>query len=118
MNNLSSYCGLTDSRMSASDTDLPVPVLLETLEDRFKHLQEKSAESVNEERNSSHVKENSPFESWMSSPQLTLSVYRFFVHFLSLPFIISKFQHYILSHDFFHDITTFIAIQRILFFVT
>ena len=24
MNNLSSYCGLTDSRMSASDTDLPV----------------------------------------------------------------------------------------------
>ena len=23
MNNLSSYCGLTDSRMSASDTDLP-----------------------------------------------------------------------------------------------
>ena len=29
MNNLSSYCGLTDSRMSASDTDLPVPVQLE-----------------------------------------------------------------------------------------
>ena len=25
LNNLSSYCGLTDSRMSASDTDLPVP---------------------------------------------------------------------------------------------
>ena len=24
MNNLSSYCGLTDSRMNASDTDLPV----------------------------------------------------------------------------------------------
>ena len=24
MNNLSSYCGLTDSRMRASDTDLPV----------------------------------------------------------------------------------------------
>ena len=24
MNNLSSFCGLTDSRMSASDTDLPV----------------------------------------------------------------------------------------------
>ena len=24
MNNLSSYCGLTDLRMSASDTDLPV----------------------------------------------------------------------------------------------
>ena len=23
MNNLSSYCGLTDSRMRASDTDLP-----------------------------------------------------------------------------------------------
>ena len=27
MNNLSSYCGLTDSRMSASDTDLPVLIL-------------------------------------------------------------------------------------------
>ena len=26
MNNLSSYCGLTDSRMRASDTDLPVKV--------------------------------------------------------------------------------------------
>ena len=25
MNNLSSYCGLTDSRMRASDPDLPVP---------------------------------------------------------------------------------------------
>ena len=24
MNNLSSYCGLTDSRMKASDTDLPL----------------------------------------------------------------------------------------------
>ena len=24
MNNLSSYCGLTDSRMKSSDTDLPV----------------------------------------------------------------------------------------------
>ena len=24
INNLSSYCGLTDSRMSASDTDIPV----------------------------------------------------------------------------------------------
>jgi hypothetical protein len=24
MNNLSSYCGLTDSRMSASEKDLPV----------------------------------------------------------------------------------------------
>ena len=24
MNNLTSYCGLTDPRMSASDTDLPV----------------------------------------------------------------------------------------------
>ena len=29
MNNLSSYCGLTDSRMSASDTDLPVPNLFD-----------------------------------------------------------------------------------------
>ena len=28
MNNLSSYCGLTDSRMRASDTDLPVCRLL------------------------------------------------------------------------------------------
>ena len=28
MNNLSSYCGLTDSRMRASDIDLPVNVLL------------------------------------------------------------------------------------------
>ena len=28
MNNLSSYCGLTDSRMSASEKDLPVPVTL------------------------------------------------------------------------------------------
>ena len=28
MNNLSSYCGLTDSRMRASDTDLPVPTTL------------------------------------------------------------------------------------------
>ena len=28
MNNLSSYCGLTDSRMSASDTDLPVPTYI------------------------------------------------------------------------------------------
>ena len=28
MNNLSSYCGLTDSRMRGSDTDLPVNVLL------------------------------------------------------------------------------------------
>ena len=27
MNNLSSYCGLTDSRMRASDTDLPVCVV-------------------------------------------------------------------------------------------
>ena len=27
MNNLSSYCGLTDLRISASDTDLPVIVL-------------------------------------------------------------------------------------------
>ena len=27
MNNLSSYCGLTDSRMRASDTDLPVSLL-------------------------------------------------------------------------------------------
>ena len=26
MNNFSSYCGLTDSRMRASDTDLPVDV--------------------------------------------------------------------------------------------
>ena len=26
MNNLSSYCGLTDSRIGASDTDLPVTV--------------------------------------------------------------------------------------------
>ena len=26
MNNLSSYCGLTDSRMRASDTDLPVHI--------------------------------------------------------------------------------------------
>ena len=26
MNNLSSYCGLTDSRMSASEKDLPVSV--------------------------------------------------------------------------------------------
>ena len=26
MNNLSSYCGLTDSRMRTSDTDLPVKV--------------------------------------------------------------------------------------------
>ena len=25
MNNLLSYCGLTDSKMRASDTDLPVP---------------------------------------------------------------------------------------------
>ena len=25
MNNLSSYCGLKDSKMRASDTDLPVP---------------------------------------------------------------------------------------------
>ena len=25
MNNLSAYCGLTDSRMRASDIDLPVP---------------------------------------------------------------------------------------------
>ena len=28
MNNLSSYCGLTDSKMRASDTDLPVIVYL------------------------------------------------------------------------------------------
>ena len=27
MNNLSSYCGLTDSKMRASDTDLPVVVV-------------------------------------------------------------------------------------------
>ena len=32
MNNLSSYCGLTDSRMRASDTDLPVTTSLEWLE--------------------------------------------------------------------------------------
>ena len=29
LNNLSSYCGLTDSRISASDTDLPVSITLE-----------------------------------------------------------------------------------------
>ena len=31
MNNLSSYCGLTDSRMSASDTDLPVRCQMEQI---------------------------------------------------------------------------------------
>jgi hypothetical protein len=36
MNNLSSYCGLTDSRMRASDTDLPV-----TPNCREKYLQKK-----------------------------------------------------------------------------
>ena len=37
MNNLSSYCGLTDSRMRASDTDLPVQVLWkgQTLQNNF-----------------------------------------------------------------------------------
>ena len=32
MNNLSSYCGLTDSRMRAFDTDLPVPNVKSELE--------------------------------------------------------------------------------------
>ena len=31
LNNLSSYCGLTDSRMSASEKDLPVITLIEML---------------------------------------------------------------------------------------
>ena len=32
VNNLSSYCGLTDSRMRASDTDLPVSVFVSKIE--------------------------------------------------------------------------------------
>ena len=31
MNNLSSYCGLVDAKISASDKDLPVIVALKTL---------------------------------------------------------------------------------------
>ena len=34
MNNLLSYYGLTDSRMSASDTDLPVQMLNSTIAER------------------------------------------------------------------------------------
>ena len=45
----------------------------------------------------------------MNMSHCTLSVYRFFVHFLSLPFFISKFQHYIVSHDFFRETATFIS---------
>ena len=45
MNNLSSYCGLTDSRMRASDKDLPVPIDLK--ECKFKLMQKLTKYPVN-----------------------------------------------------------------------
>ena len=35
MNNLSSHCGLTDSKMKASDTDLPVNTQLMKIQDLY-----------------------------------------------------------------------------------